>query len=42
MVIRAHVRAMKDLKTKERFIELQGQGLPLAKIAAEINVSKPP
>jgi transcriptional regulator with XRE-family HTH domain len=32
---------MKDLKTKERFIELRGQGLPLARIAAEINVSKP-
>lgn len=31
---------MKDTKTKERFIELRGQGLPLAKIAAEINVSK--
>jgi len=31
---------MKDVKTKERFIELRGQGLPLAKIAAEINVSK--
>ena len=24
---------MKDTKTKERFMELQGQGLPLAKIA---------
>ncbi|MGZ4947057.1 MAG: hypothetical protein ACXV5N_11825 [Halobacteriota archaeon] len=32
---------MKDNKTKERFIELRGQGLPLARIAAEINVSKP-
>ena len=32
---------MKDLKTKERFIELRGQGLPLATIAAEIDVSKP-
>lgn len=32
---------MKDLKTKERFIELRGQGLPLAQIAAEIKVSKP-
>ena len=32
---------MKDLKTKERFIELRGQGLPLARIAAEINVSRP-
>jgi len=31
---------MKDIETKERFIELRGQGLPLAKIAAEINVSK--
>src|SRR5674536_2607 len=32
---------MKDIQTKERFIELRGQGLPLARIAAEINVSKP-
>ena len=32
---------MKDIETKERFIELRGRGLPLAKIAAEINVSKP-
>lgn len=32
---------MKDIKTKERFIELRGQGLPLARIAVEINVSKP-
>jgi len=32
---------MKDNKTKERFIELRGQGLPLAKIAAELDVSKP-
>jgi len=32
---------MKDMKTKERFIELRGQGLPLAEIAAEIGVSKP-
>jgi hypothetical protein len=24
---------MKDTKTKERFMELRGQGLPLAKIA---------
>jgi transcriptional regulator with XRE-family HTH domain len=31
---------MKELQTKERFIELRGHGLPLAKIAAEINVSK--
>jgi transcriptional regulator with XRE-family HTH domain len=31
---------MKDIETKERFIMLRGQGLPLAKIAAEINVSK--
>jgi transcriptional regulator with XRE-family HTH domain len=31
---------MKDIETKERFIELRGKGLPLAKIAAEINVSK--
>jgi transcriptional regulator with XRE-family HTH domain len=31
---------MKDTKTKERFMELRGQGLPLAKIAAEIGVSK--
>ena len=32
---------MKDNETKDRFIEMRGQGLPLAKIAAEINVSKP-
>jgi len=32
---------MKDNDTKARFIELRGQGLPLAKISAEINVSKP-
>jgi orotate phosphoribosyltransferase-like protein len=32
---------MKDVKTKERFIELRGQGLPLAKISAELDVSKP-
>jgi transcriptional regulator with XRE-family HTH domain len=32
---------MKDTQTKERFIELRGQGLPLAAIAAEIGVSKP-
>ncbi|MGZ4853372.1 MAG: hypothetical protein ACXV3D_09335 [Halobacteriota archaeon] len=31
---------MKDTQTKERFMELRGQGLPLAKIAAEIGVSK--
>ena len=31
---------MKDKQTKERFMELRGQGLPLAKIAAEIGVSK--
>jgi len=32
---------MKDMKTKKRFIELRGQGLPLAAVAAEIGVSKP-
>jgi transcriptional regulator with XRE-family HTH domain len=32
---------MKDIHTKERFIELRGQGLSLAAIAAEIGVSKP-
>jgi orotate phosphoribosyltransferase-like protein len=31
---------MRDTHTKVRFMELQGQGLPLAKIAAEIEVSK--
>ena len=40
MVVDARVHRMKDTETKERFIELRGQGLPLAKIAAEINVSK--
>ena len=39
--IRARVRHMKDIHTKERFIELRGQGLSLAAIAAEIGVSKP-
>lgn len=32
---------MKDNETKARFIEMRGQGLPLAMISAEINVSKP-
>jgi hypothetical protein len=32
---------MKDTQTKERFMELRAQGLPLLKIGAEINVSKP-
>ncbi len=31
---------MKDNETKARFMELRAQGLPLAKIAAEIKVSK--
>ena len=31
---------MKDNKTKDRFIELRAQGLPLAKIAAKIGASK--
>jgi len=31
---------MKDNETKERFLELLAKGLPLAKIAAEIKVSK--
>jgi transcriptional regulator with XRE-family HTH domain len=31
---------MKDNKTKDRFVELRAQGLPLAKIADEIGVSK--
>jgi|GEM_PF-698795 len=31
---------MKDKQTKERFMELRGQGFPLAKIAAETGVSK--
>jgi orotate phosphoribosyltransferase-like protein len=30
---------MKDTQTKVRFMELRGQGLLLAKIAAEIEVS---
>jgi transcriptional regulator with XRE-family HTH domain len=32
---------MKDNEIKTRFIEMRGHGLPLAKISAEINVSKP-
>ncbi|MFZ0925886.1 MAG: helix-turn-helix domain-containing protein [Halobacteriota archaeon] len=32
---------MKDNETKVRFMELRAQGLPLAKIADEIKVSKP-
>ena len=32
-------RRMKDTQTKVRFMELRGQGLLLAKIAAEIEVS---
>jgi transcriptional regulator with XRE-family HTH domain len=35
------VMTMKDSETKARFIEMRGQGLPLAKISTEINVSKP-
>jgi hypothetical protein len=31
---------MKDTQTKERFMELRAQGLPLVKIADEIKVSK--
>jgi transcriptional regulator with XRE-family HTH domain len=31
---------MKDNETKARFMELRAQGLPLARIAAEIKVSK--
>ena len=31
---------MKDNETRDRFIELRSQGLPFAKIAAELNVSK--
>jgi DNA-binding XRE family transcriptional regulator len=31
---------MKDKQTKERFMELRGRGVPLANIAAEIEVSK--
>jgi len=31
---------MKDSETKARFMELRAQGLPLAKIAAELKVSK--
>ena len=32
---------MKDLQTKEKFIELRAQGLSFNKIAEEIEVSKP-
>jgi transcriptional regulator with XRE-family HTH domain len=35
-----NVRVMKDNKTKARFIELRGQGLPLKSIADELGVSK--
>lgn len=31
----------KDIKTKERFVELRAQGLSYAKIAQELGVSKP-
>ena len=31
---------MKDMETKTRFMQLRAQGLPLAKIAAELKVSK--
>ncbi|MHB1003933.1 MAG: hypothetical protein ACYC5A_02630 [Thermoleophilia bacterium] len=31
----------KDIKTKERFVELRAQGLSFAKIAEELEVSKP-
>lgn len=31
----------KDIKTKERFVELRAQGLSFAKIALELGVSKP-
>jgi transcriptional regulator with XRE-family HTH domain len=34
------LRVMKDNETKNRFIELRAHGLPLAKIADEIGVSK--
>ena len=36
----AQVQVMKDNQTKARFMELRAQGLPLAKIAAELQVSK--
>ena len=32
---------MKDQETIQRFVQLRAQGLPFAKIAAELNVSKP-
>ena len=35
-----NVRVIKDNKTKARFIELRGQGLPLKSIADELGVSK--
>ena len=34
------VRVIEDNKTKGRFIELRGQGLPLKSIADELGVSK--
>ena len=40
MVQCINVRVMKDNKTKARFIELRGQGLPLKSIADELGVNK--
>jgi hypothetical protein len=40
IVLFAQVQVMKDNQTKARFMELRAQGLPLAKIAAELQVSK--
>jgi transcriptional regulator with XRE-family HTH domain len=40
IVVHLQARVMKDNETKVRFMELRAQGLPLAKIAAEIKVSK--
>jgi len=40
IVLLDRVVIMKSNETKTRFVELRAQGLPLAKIAAEIKVNK--
>lgn len=40
IVMRVKLRVMKDKETKTRFMELRARGIPLAKIAAELKVSK--
>lgn len=40
MYLKCEVTDMKDLKTKERFVELRAQGLSFDSIAKEIGVSK--